>query len=102
MKALERIVDLLASTEIGILREEESPLFSLIEVYASKNGFAVLQELAQKIKSSRVDIDGRRRKDLKDIALAMRVNVFSEARMSRQTPVVESSLLEKLLTGGKE
>jgi len=101
MKALEKIVEALGSTELTILSKEESPLFSLIEVYAEKNNFRVLGDLAKAIKASRVDVDGRRRRDLKDIALAMRINVFSEARMARQTPIVDSSILEKLLGMGE-
>jgi len=97
MKALEKIVDALASRELTVLTKEESPLFSLIEVYSARNGFTVLKQLTQEIKASRVDVDGRRRRDLKDIALAMRINVFSEARMARQTPVVDSSILERII-----
>lgn len=97
MRALEKIVDLLASSELGIINESESVLFSLIEVYAEENGFDVLKNLTLRIKSSRVDIAGRRRRDLKDIALAMKVNVFSESRMQRQTPKIDSSVLKQIL-----
>ena len=99
MKELEKIIDLLGSTDISILRPEEVGLISLAETYSKHMGFKVLSSLITRIKQYRVDVNGRRRNDLKQIALSMRVNVLAQSRLTRQAPIVDSEILENILRG---
>ena len=91
MKELERIVELLASNELTVLGKEEIGLIALAETYAKKQGFNILKEFIELIKAYRVDVNGRRRNDLRAIALAMKVNVFAESRLHRATPTISSN-----------
>ena len=96
MEAIKEIVDALKSDEIGVLRPEETVLFSLVETYSEATGFTILSQFVRKLKNSRVDVFGRRRQDLLQALQSMQVHIVSQSRIRRETPVVDAQVIQKM------
>jgi len=97
VEAVSKVIEYLASEDIGVLRPEETVLFSLVETYAEATGFSVLKKFVGKLRGSRVDIYGRRRQDLLQALQAIQVHIVSQSKIRRETPVVDAQVIQKML-----
>ena len=95
-QALSKIVDHLASNELSYLKQEEIGLIALIEAYAEYYNLQELKDIVERIRKLRVDVNGQRRKDLKQIAMAIRVSILGQESRTRQV-TTESSTLKNII-----
>lgn len=93
MSALERIVEELASRELTILRPGEDTLLALITIYSQLTDNDVLRKIIEEIKTNRIDVHGRRRMDLVNVAQALRI--FIQSRGGR-TRIITDKELERM------